>query len=272
MVRPLEVGHYARPLNNLYAAANHYSAPIRPLAMSASAETILQHLRGVETLRAARAADPALRARVDAIKHYQHRRFERTYADLLASPRFGPAARFFLDDLYGPRDYSLRDAQFARVVPAMVRLFPQDIVHTVQQLGALHLLSEELDTAMARELQGTPATAQPYALAWQAVGRAPDRERQIQLMAEVGGALDRVTRNLLLRQTLKLMRQPARAAGLAALQSFLEQGFDTFRALRGADEFLGLISSRERALASSLFAADAVSLVTGQAPVLVQLP
>ena len=42
---------------------------------------------------------------------------------------------------------------------------------------------------------------------------------------------------------------PARAAGLGALQSFLESGFDTFRAMHGAREFLAQIETRERSLA-----------------------
>jgi hypothetical protein len=244
--------------------------------MTASASDILIHLQRVEALRAQRLADAALDTQVLRVKAYQHRRFEQTYADLLASPRFGAAARFFLDDLYGPRDYSLRDTQFARVVPALVRLFPEDIVHTVAQLGELHALSEDLDTEMARSWGSHTGAdlspAQGYAMAWQAVGRPQDRHRQIALMGAVGAALDRFTRHLLLRQTLKLMRKPAQAAGLDALQSFLEQGFDTFRAMRGAEPFLATIGVREQALAASLFSADPVSLATAEAPVLVQLP
>jgi hypothetical protein len=60
----------------------------------------------------------------------------------------------------------------------------------------------------------------------------------------------------MLRHSLRLMRGPARAAGLGALQSFLEAGFDTFRGMRGAEEFLSLIGQRERALAAALFASS----------------
>ena len=82
----------------------------------------------------------------------------------------------------------------------------------------------------------------------------------------VGQALERYTRNRLLRQSLKLMRGPARAAGLGALQSFLEQGFDTFGAMRGATEFLDLVAQRERALARALVEADDVAAATGARP------
>ena len=82
-------------------------------------------------------------------------------------------------------------------------------------------------------------------------------------MLAVGRALDRYTRNPLLRHSLRLMRTPAKAAGLSALQQFLETGFDTFREMDGADEFLGTIATRERDLAARLFAIDLTSPKAG---------
>ena len=215
--------------------------------MSADAHTILGHLQTVERERERRAASHDLAARVTALKAYQQRRFAHTYSDLLATHRYGPAARFFLEELYGPTDYSRRDAQFARVVPALVRLFPQDIVNTVGTLAELHALSEELDSMAALHLASTLVDGIAYVNAWQATGHAADRERQIALILSVGDSLDRLTRNPLLRHTLKMMRGPARSAGLAELQSFLERGFDTFKAMSGAREFLATVGTRERA-------------------------
>jgi hypothetical protein len=229
--------------------------------MSSAADRILQGLRAVAAERALRASDAPLDAAVRAIKLYQHARFGMTYADLMAQPRYARAAEFFLTDLYGPADFADRDAQFARIVPALVRLFPEHIVHTVSELAELHALSERLDTAMARAWRArAPDAAAPggaaYGLAWRDVGEPLSRERQIGLMVSVGQALDRYTRNAWLRQTLRLMRGPASAAGLAALQGFLERGFDTFRDMAGAEFFLDTIASRERALALRLFGGD----------------
>lgn len=224
--------------------------------MNADATTILEHLRAVTLERERRAASPALTAKVHALKAYQQRRFSQTYADLLAAPRYAGASRFFLDELYGPKDYSERDAQFARVVPALVRLFPKEIVRTVGTLGELHALSEMLDSLAASKLESVGIDAAAYARAWQATGHAQDRERQIALTLAVGEALDRLTRNPLLRHTLHMMRGPARAAGLGELQHFLESGFDTFKAMHGARDFLSTIGSRERALAAALFGAS----------------
>jgi hypothetical protein len=214
---------------------------------------ILQELAAVEAERAMRTADPDLGRRVQAIKHYQQRRFELTYADLLAHPRYAGAANFFLGELYGPSDFTQRDAQFARIVPGLVRLFPVEVVRTVEALAALHALSERFDSSMARVHLGESVDAESYTRAWQACGNASGREQQISLMEQVGRSLDGLTRSPVLRHSLRLMRAPARAAGLSKLQAFLEAGFDTFRGMRGAEEFLGLVGARERELAQSLF-------------------
>jgi hypothetical protein len=234
--------------------------------MNKSGETILQHLGAVRVERAARAADVALARRVTHIKRYQQARFALTYADLLAAPRYAGAARFFLDDLYGPGDFSQRDAQFVRIVPGLVRLFPAEVVATVEALTALHALSEQLDSEMARHVEDQPLTAATYVSAWRRTGQATSRQRQVELMFNVGRALDVYTHRPLLRHSLRAMRIPARAAGLAALQVFLERGFDTFRGLRGADEFLTQIVKREHSLAASLFGSPGTSDPLGQLP------
>jgi hypothetical protein len=202
--------------------------------MNATVEQILGLLSTVDEQRALRAGDSVLDERVRAIKQYQHARFQQCYMDLLSTPRYAKAANFFLEELYGPSDFTRRDTQFKRVVPGLVRLFPHELVLTVQP-GPLDLAA--------------------YAAAWQAVGRPADREAQITLMRRVGDSLDGYTRNPLLRHSLRLMRGPARLAGLPELQAFLESGFDTFRAMRGAKEFLDTVVQREREIAAFLFSA-----------------
>lgn len=238
-----------------------------PRAAAADAPAILRSLAAVEQERARRQAVPGLGEKVQAVKAYQQSRFEHTHAELLASSRYVAAARFFLDELYGPSDFSRRDAQFARIVPALVRLFPQEIVETVATLGELHALSESLDSAMAEALSSPAIDASGYAQAWQATGRRVDREQQIDLMLAVGRSLDRYTRKPMLSTSLRMMRGPARAAGLSELQAFLERGLDTFKTMRGATEFLAGIEARERALLAQLFTAEPQAAAgSGQLP------
>lgn len=225
---------------------------------------MLRHLQAVSALRAGQAADPAHQAWVFWVKEFQSRRFGLVYEDLLAGGPFEGGARFFITELYGPQDMSQRDAQFERVLPALERVFPEKIQHTVAQLTGLHALSESLDDQVARaaarvrpKAPGADREATRYVAAWQAAGRPADREKQITLVLDLVQALERHTRSRLLRTALRAMRTPARAAGLGALQHFLETGFDTFGEMGDTQIFQSLIAKRERALAAALFSAEA---------------
>lgn len=210
-------------------------------------------LEVVEQERLTREADAQLQAKVIGIKRFQQQRFEVTYRDLLTSARFGPAARFFLDDLYGPADFRRRDEQFARIVPRIESVFPALVSATVLDLARLHALSEQLDTAMARCLATRMVDAGAYTDAWLEVGRPQERERQLSLVISIGHSIEQLTRHAWLVAGLRMMRGPARAAGLLELQQFLETGLASFRAMGGASEFLVIIETRERELMRALF-------------------
>lgn len=227
---------------------------------------IADRLAAVSALRHARAADPALAARVHRLKAYQADRFRRTYADLLADARHAAAARFFLDELYGPQDFASRDAQFGRVVPKIARVFPGELLGTVARLAELHALSERLDQAMAEHLPADRLQAADYVRAWQAVGEEPARRQQIALTVAIGHALEGYTRSRIIHATLRLMRKPAQAAGLGDLQHFLESGFDAFASMRGSRLFLATVAEREARLMDALFEPGAPARLAALAP------
>lgn len=217
------------------------------------ADDLAGWLSSIENLRARVDRDPALAERLAALKHYQQRRMERTYGDLLSSSRYRCAAQFFLVDLYGPLDFRQRDREFARIAPRIKALFPPRVGEAVDRLARLHALTEELDVAMASQLKSSCVRAEDYIEAWQRVGRSDDRWLQLALVLEIGGTLDVLTRQRWLAKSLRLMRGPARAAGLAQLQSFLERGLQSFGSMAGAKEFLSEIERRESSLMTQLF-------------------
>jgi hypothetical protein len=198
-------------------------------------------------LRAVRAADPAA-ADYPVLKEWQSARLARTYADLLASERYRPAAEFFLSDLYGPKDFRSRDEELARVVPVMVRVLPARALLTLLEAVQMDTLSESLDTDMVLALRNARREGDIDLPAYVACGRRVDREQQIALVDKIGKTLDRLTRMPLIRVSLRLMHGPAHLAGLGELHSFLQRGFDAFSFMNGADEFLAIVTARETAL------------------------
>jgi len=243
-----------------------------------AAETIRQAVARVNALRAAQGQQPGLRDAVRAVKALQGRRFAGTYADMFAGGPYASAARFFLVELYSDRDFAERDAQFARIAGAIEKFFPAIVVQTSVNLAKLHALTEDLDQAMAVEWvtqDARTSDAARYVEAWRAVGRRDDRLSQLKEVMAIGEEMARLTKTPGLRTMLRMMRGPATAAGLSALQRFLETGFDTFAAMsRGgyAPAFLRTIEQRESALIAGLFDSPAVACETELARTLGQAP
>jgi hypothetical protein len=220
---------------------------------------LLAELDRSADLRARSVEDAAFSERRAALRAWQAARLARTHQDLLESRHFHAAAKFFLTDLYGPKDLSRHVEEVRRIVPLMIRTLPDSGLATVAHAMELNALSESLDAAMAETLGEHAAhiTDKLYADAYRTVGRAPDRERQIDLIALLGQALDRLTHLPFIGMTLKVMRKPAELAGLGELQAFLERGYVAFGAMRGgAGEFVSIIVARERTISSALLAGD----------------
>ncbi len=236
--------------------------------MNPSAEDIHTALEEVARYRALRLGNAPLSAACAAIKRFQAQRFQFTYGDLLQSPRYQTAARFFLHELYSDKDYAERDQQFARIANTIAKLFPQSVVNTAASLVEVHALTDRLDDAMAHAylaLQPNDVDRidpAQYIACWRKVADPASRRFQLEVVLGLGRSLDTLTRKPGLRTLLKMMRGPASAAGLLSLQKFLEAGFDAFQTMRGSDEFLQLINARETEWIQRLFEEDAVACET----------
>lgn len=217
-----------------------------------AAQTIRQSIADVIALRQSRSQDAALAQAVITIKALQTKRFSGSYQDLLVSPAFGPAARFFLDELYSGAGHSGREQQFGAIAGTLQTVFPDNVVKTAVALATLHVRTERLDHAMAQAWLQTDASqtdALRYVQAWKAVGQMAERQAQVNSVVAMGNDLSRLTRLPGLGLMLRMMRGPASAAGLSELQRFFESGFEIFSRLSrqtgAVDKFLADIAQRE---------------------------
>jgi hypothetical protein len=188
---------------------------------------------------------PAMQARLAELQQWQSQRLLRSHADLHANPRYRMATEYFFRELYGEVDPKGRDRDLIRVQHVMRRLLPSAALHALCLAIELEILSQELDAEVTRNLDDGPITDETYAEAYRRTNRLPDRARQIALIHEIGGYLDRVVRTPVIGALVRLARGPAHAAGFGALQEGLERGLAAFEAMHGAGEFLSTIRNRE---------------------------
>jgi hypothetical protein len=204
-----------------------------------------------------------LDASLARLRTWQSARLAQTYADLLASHRYGPACRFFLSDIYAPRDFSQRDQDIEYLYTIMSGFLPEFLLKVVRKAIEMNDLTNELDLALARVLfedlgvsgngSGASITPQLYAKAYRLCDNFAERAHQIHLIGEVGRLVDRGTRIPLIGVTLHLARRPATRAGWAELHSFLERGYAAFKHMGRADGFLQTVQDREMGILERIY-------------------
>ena len=215
-------------------------------------ESLRQTMR---ELVSARVPDAGLAEARRSVRVWQNERFAQTYADLAAQRRYAPAVNFFHTELYGDADMTARDADLLKVLPLMVKVLPAAALETIRDALAFEVLCERLDAGVAQNLRSGRIDVKRYGDAFRRCGQPALRQEQIEHVEKIGKDLDRLTRWPMIETTLRLMRAPARGAGLSVLQQFLERGFAAFKQMRGAEDFLATIVRRETAIVERLFAA-----------------
>ena len=223
-----------------------------------SKEQLTEGLARVIALRRNLGRDAELGARWLAVKEFQSALMRRSYGDLLQSPRYRPAGEFFLREIYGARDFEQRDSEALRVVPTLARMLPARAIHTLALAVEVDELSEHLDVGVAR-LISLPLTDARYEEGYRSAGLREQRERQLDIIDQVGRSLDKLAWIPFIAPLLHMMRAPAEAAGLGHLQQFLQGGFDAFKNMNGASEFLDTVYSRQSRLLAVLFAGGTIA-------------
>jgi hypothetical protein len=218
-------------------------------------ERLRRHLAHGAELRRATNATTDDTGKRQQLRTWQSDRLARTHGDFLEMPRYRAAARFFMTDLYGPCDFGKRCAETEKILPLIVKILPVSGLEVVASALELDAVSESLDADMVKILGERLATLNhaAYAESYRQTGRQADRQQQIQLIEDLGLALERLTRLPVIKSTLHSMHTPATLIGLGELQSFLERGFNAFVILKEPSAFMSMIIRRERALSDALF-------------------
>ncbi len=195
------------------------------------------------------------------LRQFQTDRLKETYADLMNSERYDRTTQFFLSDIYGAKDFSQRDADAEEAYNAMRKYLPDRLLVTMGKAVELNRLTKELDEKMLHVLRSDlratgELTPEMYAAAFRLLDNYDERAAQLNLIIDVGRGVDNLTRIPMIGLILKVARRPANRAGWRELQDFLERGFQAFRKMGGADEFLSVIAEREYRILDQIFAGD----------------
>lgn len=202
--------------------------------------------------------DEAFRQHFIAVQQHQAARLSHTHADLLSDPRYHAITEFFLAELYGGLDLTELAREMERALPIATRLLPESVMRTSAVALELNALTGELDeavTTMLFDTMGvTEITDKAIIEAYRACDHQAERHHQMEMLAELGGGLDRYVRSRVIYATFKIAHRPAKMAGLGGLYDFLGRGFDVMRPMGSAHDFVSLFVGRELAIVDNIYA------------------
>lgn len=220
----------------------------------------LRHLLlAYHDFRQHKATHPLL-AETVKVADWQAQRLKSTHHDLYGHPGYHTGLEFLLSDLYAPSAMTGRDDNIDRVFPKMVKWLPDHLLGTLAGLVELNLITQQLDLELAEQLGEAqiPAdnlTVAQYCEAFRQSRRLPLRERQLELIEDVGLQLNKYVRNRTLGWLLSMAKTPADMAGLADLHGFMHRGYTAFRAMDDVDSLIERLVSREQRVMDNILAA-----------------
>jgi hypothetical protein len=228
---------------------------------SPTAGRLLYDLQHDDALQRQPVAPGELDSRLALLRTWQSERLAQTYADLLADPHSSPALRFFLSDLYAPRDFSQRDHDVERIYAFLSRVMPAQTLQLLTDIIALNRLTNKLDHDLCRVLVeelGVTDTISPacYAEGYRICANYEARGHQINLITTVLTQVGDGARRPVVALAMKLAQLPAQRAGWGELYDFLKRGYAAFKQLRDVTAFVGIIAQRERRILNEIYSGN----------------
>ncbi len=224
-------------------------------------QDVLHHAQKSDDNKHHRVTSAGLDARLVQVRAFQNRRIAHTYQDFSAQPQYAPALKFFLEDLYAPRDFAQRDYDAERIYNFLKRFLPAEMLKLAADSIALTQLSNALDEKMVGALERECASPQDltnalYAQVYRRCDNYPERARQIELLVCVMRDSAETAHMRLTAPALRLAKAPAHAAGWHEMYDFLERGHQAFAKVKKPEKFLRAIQERELEILQRIRAND----------------
>ncbi len=202
-----------------------------------------------------------LNPKLALLRVWQSQRLARTYADLLDQPRYNPACRFFLEDIYAERDFSQRDHDLETMYDFMRRFVPDAVSRPAALTIKLHRMTDMLDQklldVLVNQLDVTDSiTVEQYAEAYRRCNNYTERVEQIDAIIEICEHIDGIVRNPITGPALSIAKRPLRGAGYGEVVTFLERGYDSFKRMHGSRHFRQTLRDRELDALDRMYARD----------------
>lgn len=200
--------------------------------------------------------DSLFLARLQRLQDWQGERLKHTHRHLLQEPATAEGIRFLLEEVYGGRELLPVAREIRRALPKAMKLLPDKVMATSASALEAAIITQELDEQVTDWLGSAldqPLTEQIYLEGFRQQSHHPARQRQLQLVAELGHRLDRYIRSRMIQTTFRMVRKPAHAAGFANLYDFMDRSFRVMKPVPSVGLLLEQLAAREETIMQKVY-------------------
>lgn len=200
--------------------------------------------------------DSLFLGRLRRLQDWQSERLSHTHRHLLDDPATANGIRFLLDEVYGGRELLPVAREIRRALPKAMKLLPDKVMATSASALEAAILTQELDEQVTDTLGNAldePLTEMNYLKGFRQENHREARQRQLQLVAELGHHLDRYIRSRMIQTTFRMVRKPAHAAGFANLYDFMDRSFRVMKPVPSVGLLLEQLAAREETIMQKVY-------------------
>ena len=204
--------------------------------------------------------DPILNQRLHDAQNWLKERILNTHQELFNQPENQLMAKYFINRLYGGPDFDDLAKQIERLLKyahKAEKILPENAIRTGLKSVGLAVLAMQLDEQVATQLlKDYPAEQkiddEMMRLTLIKLDQEKERLQQLDLLDELGSALDKYMRSFIMHTAFKMCKGTAAKYHFELMYDFIGEGFVVMKPLRSAAIFIKSFTAQERQIVENV--------------------
>ena len=209
--------------------------------------------------------NPQLKKRLDDAQHWLKQRIKETHQDMFAQPENQLMAQYFINRLYGGPDFDALAKQIERLLKFAHKVenkLPEKAIQTGIKSVSLAHLAMQLDQEVAQQLladypSDRDIDDEMMRLTLIKLDQQQARERQLQLLDDLGLSLDKYMRSFMMYTAFKMCKGLATKYNFELMYEFIGEGFVAMKPMKSAAKFIHQFTQVERQIVADVHAGKA---------------
>lgn len=209
--------------------------------------------------------DPVLKKRLHEAQDWLKTRILDTHTELFNRKENKLMADYFINRLYGGPDFDPLAIQIERLLKyahKAEKIIPENAIKTGLKSIGLAVLAMQLDEQVAAQLlKDYPANQdindEMMRQTLIKLDQAEQRQQQLNLLDDLGTALDKYMRSFIMHTAFKMCKGTAHKYDFQLMYEFIGEGFVAMKPMKSAADFIHTFTTKEREIVNNVHSGQA---------------